>query len=109
MHGRRRNNKYQKIPMVEHSGDVQEGKRSVLSASEAYYLLKDLWVGMGYCLPPDKLAELETNPPTDIDVFTRAVFTAEGMDPELVDRQDYRAVRAVVAAAFERAARKSDP
>ena len=76
---------------------------SPLSEVEAHYLLKDLCVQLGYFLPPDDIARLTTNPPTDVDAFVEAVFVAEGFDPELVERRSRKAVREIVARSFNRA------
>ena len=76
----------------------------MLSYEEAAWLLNDLCVRLGFCLPPKEIERLEANPPSDIDGFTRAVFVAEGMNPDTAERKIYRQVRHIVAAAFERAA-----
>ncbi|MES4900950.1 MULTISPECIES: hypothetical protein [unclassified Streptomyces] len=52
-----------------------------LSSDEAYALLYELCVDLGFCLPPDDIRRLREAPPTDVDEFTDAVFTAEGLDP----------------------------
>jgi hypothetical protein len=74
----------------------------MLSARESDYLLADLCVQLGFCLPPDAQEELRDRSPTDPDSFATAVFRAEGLDP-LSDRQLYRQVREMVSAAFARA------
>ena len=78
-------------------------KSAELSPLQVAYLLKDL-SHLGFCLPPKIAAKLEANPPRELEAFTHAVFEAEGMDPDMADRPLNRQVRAVVAAAFERAA-----
>jgi hypothetical protein len=45
--------------------------------------------------------KLETHQPRTVEEFTRAVYRAEGMDPEQSDRRVYRQVESAVAAAFE--------
>jgi len=49
--------------------------------SELPWLLDELCVELGFCLPPTVREALMNAAPRDIDVFTDAVFTAEGMDP----------------------------
>jgi hypothetical protein len=49
---------------------------------------------------------LAENPPGDVRSFVDAVFTAEGMNPEMADRHLYRQVTKVVREAFQR---DSDP
>jgi SAM-dependent methyltransferase len=44
-------------------------------------LLDELCVDLGFCLPADEQQRLRQSPPADVDVFTDAVFHAEGMDP----------------------------
>lgn len=90
--------------MLYRRGMIRLDEPVALSNEEVFYLLKDLCVRLGFCLPPDKQKEIESNPPSDIDDFTCAVFVAEGMDPATAGRRLYRGVRALVAAAFERAA-----
>ena len=64
------------------------------------WLLYELCVDLGFCLPPADLRRLENDPPADIDDFTDAVFVAEGMDPH-ADRRLRRQVRDRVAKHFE--------
>ena len=44
-------------------------------------LLLELCVDLGFCLPPADQRRLEADPPTDVDMFTDAVFAAERMNP----------------------------
>ena len=60
-----------------------------------------LCVRLGFCLPDEEHARLESTPPRDVDDFTDAVFAAEGLDPEFCDRRLRRQVRAVVESYFE--------
>jgi hypothetical protein len=90
--GRHRQHRQRQVPRV---------KSAQLTSMEVAYLLKDL-ARLGFCLPPPKASQLEAHPPRELESFTRAVFTAEGMDPDLADKQLYRLVRAVIAKAFER-------
>ncbi len=75
--------------------------KTPLRSKQIAYLLDELCVELGFCLPPDEQARLQNKPPKDIDAFTDAVFRAEGLDP-LADRQLRRQVRARVAECFER-------
>ena len=79
----------------------------VLSATEVYYLLANLCVDLGFCLPPNAISQLQQTPPTDVDSFTDAVFRAEGFDPEYADRKLRAQVRAMVSAAFDRASKQT--
>ena len=74
-----------------------------LTASDVEVLLDRLCTKLGFCLPPEARIELRTNPPTDAIAFTDAVFLAEGLDPETVDRHLYRQVRDSVNFAFQNA------
>ncbi|WP_433662400.1 hypothetical protein ACQPW1_09765 [Nocardia sp. CA-128927] len=64
------------------------------------FLLDNLCVKLGFCLPMDEQIRLCASPPTSVDSFTDAVFAAEGMDPhadkhlrELVRQQVLRTFR----------------
>ncbi|WP_344479399.1 hypothetical protein [Nonomuraea monospora] len=51
---------------------------------EVHWLLDELCVRHGFCLPPGKQQRLlEQAPFMTVDAFTDAVFIAEGMDPSL--------------------------
>ena len=45
-------------------------------------LLYELCVVLGFCLPPDAIARLMSNPPVNADEFADAVIRAEGLDPD---------------------------
>jgi hypothetical protein len=45
------------------------------------FLLYDICVDLGFCLPPDDNARICAIESWDADAFTEAVFRAEGMDP----------------------------
>ena len=77
----------------------------ILTASEVDSLLTKLCVDLGFCLPPSAISQLQNSPPADIDSFTDAVFTAEGLDPQFSDRRLRAQVRAMVRDEFARAAR----
>jgi hypothetical protein len=60
--------------------------------SELSWLLDELCVELGFCLPAPERDTLMNAPPLDVDAFTDAVFAAEGLDPAL-NQQLRRAVR----------------
>ncbi|TYB41206.1 hypothetical protein [Actinomadura chibensis] len=70
-----------------------------LSPDEVAFLLRDLCVGLGFCLSPEDQGALCDSPPNDVDAFTEAVFRAEGLDATL-HKHLYRRVREEVARAF---------
>ncbi|WP_069160175.1 hypothetical protein [Nocardia altamirensis] len=71
-----------------------------MSAEDVAFLLDNLCVELGFCLPPDERSRLCTAPPTDADSFTDAVFIAEGMDPN-EDKRLRELVRQKVMRAFQ--------
>jgi hypothetical protein len=73
-----------------------------LNESEFTALMYDICVRLGFCLSGDEAWKLETHQPGTVVEFTRAVYIAEGMDPDGPDRGIYRQVESAVAAAFER-------
>ena len=73
-----------------------------LNESEFTDLMRHLCVDLGFCLSGDEAWKLETHQPRTVEEFTRAVYIAEGMDPDRSDRGVYRQVESVVAAALER-------
>lgn len=72
----------------------------MLGERQTRQLLDSLCIKLGFCLPPDDIEHLASDPPTDVLAFTDAVFVAEGLSPETADRHLYRQVRNMVAAAF---------
>lgn len=73
-----------------------------LSASEIENLLMKLCVDLGFCLRPSAFLRFKNSPPPDIDSFTDAVFTAEGLDARSDPRLRAQ-VRAIVRDEFARA------
>ncbi|GAA4609321.1 hypothetical protein BJY16_007270 [Actinoplanes octamycinicus] len=66
--------------------------------SEVEWLLNDLCVRLGFCLPPAAARRLIQSPPADADAFAEAVFEAEGMPQPAVHHSDlHRRVRALIA------------
>ena len=75
-----------------------------LSESQIISLLERICVDLGFCLPPDAADALASDPPETVDLFTHAVFIAEGLDPAAADRRVYLQVHEEIAAAFAAAA-----
>ncbi len=65
------------------------------------WLMEDLCVQYGFCLPPAEYTRLISSPPPTIDAFTDAVFVAEGLDPLFADKRLRRHVRDRVRKYFE--------
>jgi hypothetical protein len=72
-----------------------------LTAKEAYDLLSDLCVGLGFCLSPDENERLIATPPAEPEAFAKAVFLAERLDPSS-DEALYQQVLERVIKAFDR-------
>ena len=68
---------------MRHHGLVAERERLAI---EVQQLLDELCIDFGLCLPPREQQRLREAPPLEVDAFTDAVLTAEGMDP-LLDRR----------------------
>ena len=75
----------------------------MLSPREADYVLSELCREFGFCLPAHAQHAISDHPPSDPHTFARAVFTAEGVDPDS-DSRLYGEVYRMVSAAFDRAA-----
>ena len=65
-------------------------------------LLDELCVREGFCLSLLAKSQLEQAPPDDADELARAVFTAEGLNPDSADRRLFRQVRNHIAEAMRR-------
>ena len=72
-----------------------------LTSQQGDALFYKLCMDLGFCLRRDYIARLLGDQPEDVYSFTNAVFAAEGLNPERADRDQWRRVRAYVAAAFE--------
>ena len=70
------------------------------SVKEIEVLLSQLCLKLGFCLPPADVARLKNNPPSNPTEFARAVFEAEGMNPDHADLHLFRQVRQMVSEAF---------
>jgi len=73
-----------------------------MKPTEVRRLLDMLCMKLGFCLPPSAKQQLEQAPPGDANEFARAVFTAEGMDPDRADLHLFRQVRHYIADAMRR-------
>jgi hypothetical protein len=73
----------------------------ILSPESVEQLLDELCAELGLCLPPAERARLSKRPIFNIDHFVDAVLLAEGLDPELADKQLFRRVRERVARLFD--------
>jgi hypothetical protein len=75
-----------------------------LSPRQVEFLLEELCVDLGFCLPPDANAQLMREPPTNVDAFTDAVIRAEGFEPHAgIPKKLHRDVRNRVTKYFEQA------
>ena len=71
-----------------------EGRfKNHMDSTEVRQLLYELCVDLGFCLPSAAQGQLEKTPPDDADSFARAVFVAEGLNPDHAGRHLYRQVR----------------
>ncbi len=77
----------------------------MLNREQTERLLDDLCGRLGFGLPPEARFPFLEAPPADPDQFTDVVFSAEGQDPEQVERYLYRQTHAMVARAFAEAQR----
>lgn len=76
-----------------------------MSPREIEWLLEDLCVKRGFCLPRSAQEELINSPPPTPEAFAIAVVRAEGLDPQ-IDKQLYRGVLETVQKAFQRSAER---
>lgn len=67
---------------------------------EVKRLLAALCVDFGFCLPATDRERLQSCLPATAQEFTRAVYEAEGLNPDACDSSLYRQVLKVVAAAY---------
>jgi hypothetical protein len=77
----------------------------LLEPGEVRDLLSRLCIQFGFCLPPIEIEKLAASPPMDIDLFTEAVFVAEGYGFTKSDPLCAR-TREVIAEAFIQTAAK---
>ena len=87
------------------SADSQAQVSSLIPVDN-YWLLYDLCVRLGFCLPAKEEVCLVGLAPDDPDDFTDAVMWAEGLDPQLHQRLRQQ-VRKLVVEHFERAKNSS--
>lgn len=74
----------------------------MLRLNEAKSLFSNLCTELGFCLSPEACMRIQQELSEDINDFTNAVFTAEGLDPNTADRHLYRQVRAKIVEAFHK-------
>ena len=79
-----------------------------MDPTELRQLLYELCVDLGFCLPPAAQSQLEKHPPDDADSFARAVFVAEGLNPDHAGRHLYRQVRNRIVDAMNRSAERHE-
>jgi hypothetical protein len=70
-----------------------------LTPNQIKWLLDELCVGLGCCLPREGQHYIRSNPPSSIDEFADVVMIEEGMSPERYPEQR-QYVRAMVARHF---------
>jgi hypothetical protein len=87
---------------------LDSGYDEHMDSTEIRQLLYELCVDLGFCLPPAEQSQLEKNPPDDADSFARAVFVAEGLNPDHAGRHLYRQVRNRVVDAMNRSAERRE-
>ena len=76
-----------------------------LSEKDARYILDDLCVKLGYCLPPDEQKRIISKPPATPRKFAKVVMEAEGVGTD--DPQMFDPVFEFVTKAFLRASEKN--
>lgn len=79
----------------------EPGMNNQMSPKQIGFLLEELCVDLGFCLPPEAQARLLAEPTTDVDFFTDNVIRAEGLDPANISLRLRRDVRARVAKYFK--------
>jgi hypothetical protein len=72
---------------------------SYKNRTEVERLLDQLCTDLGFCLPPNEYARLQSLLPLSIDAFIDQVFMAEGLEPQ-VKTELRRQVRERVARRF---------
>ncbi len=80
----------------------------MLNEIQTRLVLDTLCVKYGFCISPEKQDSLVVDPPDSVPAFTHAVISAEGLDPQLLDRQLYRQVRECVEEAFHNASSQGE-
>ena len=81
-----------------------------MSPKQVGFLLEELCVELGFCLPPDEQARIQEEPESDIDAFTDDVIRSEGLDPYAdISSHLRRNVRAIVVRHFKAAENASLP
>jgi len=86
----------------------EEVLANTMDSIEVRQLLDKLCIDLGFCLPPLAQSQLEQMPPDEAVAFARAVFIAEGMNPDWAGRRLFRQVRDCIADAMHRSARAAE-
>jgi hypothetical protein len=60
------------------------------------WLLDELCVELGFCVPPEERVRLQAEPVVSVDALTDAVLAAEGMDPMICDKELRRLLRSKI-------------
>ena len=74
----------------------------MLTERQVGFLLEELCVSYGLCLPPQEIERLLTDVPSGPESFALAVGRAEGLEPTPSHRQLYYQVLAHVERAYDR-------
>ncbi len=77
----------------------------MLSDREVRFLLEELCIQYGFCLPPEENERLVANTPSDAESFALAVFRTEGLEPAPSHRRLFQEVLAHLERAYDRARR----
>ncbi len=80
----------------------------MINKTDVKPLLEKLCIDLGFCLPPVENEKLCVNPPTTVLEFTNAVFSAEGLAPEIADLHLFRQVQGYVLQAFRLSEERQD-
>ena len=72
----------------------------MLSLQATGFLLSELCVQLGLCLPAEARRTLVEQPPSDAASFTAAVFAAEGLTGRSANRDLHRDALAIVERAY---------
>jgi hypothetical protein len=86
----------------------EEVATDTMDPTEVRQLLDELCVDLGFCLPPSAKSQLEQEPPDQAEAFARAVFIAEGLNPDSADLHLFRQVRSRISDAMHRSTERQE-